>query len=57
MADVLAIDANAVSVAVEDMLAEDWTQQVYVSGIDGAAHLLHKRPGYGPLAIAQESEH
>ncbi|MFT4066730.1 tautomerase family protein [Paraburkholderia sp.] len=50
MMDVLALDAGAVSVAVEDVPAQQWMQQVYGPDIEGAGQRLVKRPGYGPLA-------
>jgi 4-oxalocrotonate tautomerase len=48
--DVLALDVNAISVAVEDVPAQKWMQRVYGSHIEGDSQRLVKRPRYGPLA-------
>jgi 4-oxalocrotonate tautomerase len=56
MMEVLALDARAISVAVEDVPAQKWMQQVYVPDIEGAAQRLFKNPGYGPLAETAEGD-
>ena len=56
MVDVLGIDANAVSIAMEDVPREDWMEQVYRPDIEAAADRLLKRPGYGPLASVSGNE-
>jgi 4-oxalocrotonate tautomerase len=48
--DVLDHDADAVSVAMEDVPAEDWMATVYEPEIVGRRSTLIKRPGYGSLA-------
>ena len=40
----------AVSVAIEEITANDWPEQVYRPDILGHAHQLYKKPGYNPLA-------
>ena len=50
MMEILAIDTEAISVAVEDVPADNWMQQVYGPDIEAAAERLLKRPGYGPAA-------
>lgn len=39
-----------VSVALEDVAAEEWMDAVYAPDIAGREALLTKRPGYGSLA-------
>lgn len=48
--DVLDHDADAVSVAMEDVPAENWMADVYEPEIVGRQATLIKQPGYGPLA-------
>lgn len=48
--DVLDHDADAVSVAMEDVPAEDWMATVYEPAIVGQQSTLIKRPGYGSIA-------
>ena len=45
--DVLGHDADAVSVAMEEVARENWMEQVYGPDIEGGADRLLKRPGYG----------
>jgi hypothetical protein len=48
----------SISVAVEDVPAQKWMQQVYGSHIEGDGQRLVKRPGYDPLAkLAQGDNH
>ncbi len=42
--------AEAVSVAIEDVGADEWMEQVYQPDIVANQPKLYKRPGYGPLA-------
>ena len=39
---------SAVSVGIEDVASEDWTEQVYNPDILGKSDTLYKRPGYDP---------
>ncbi|HTW72512.1 MAG TPA: tautomerase family protein [Acetobacteraceae bacterium] len=39
---------DAVSVCIEDVAANDWTEKVYQPDIIGNAARLYKKPGYGP---------
>ena len=39
---------DAVSVCIEDVAANDWTEKVYKPDIIGNAVRLYKKPGYGP---------
>ena len=52
VADVTAIarcEADAVSVAFEEVSSEDWTEKVYRPDILGYPDRLYKKPGYDPL--------
>ena len=44
------VGADAVSVAIEEITAKDWPEQVYRPDILGHADQLYKKPGYKPLA-------
>ena len=44
------VGADAVSVAIEEITANDWPEQVYRPDILGHADQLYKKPGYNPLA-------
>lgn len=50
MIDVLGLDPNAVSVAVEDVPMQDWMQQIYSPEIE----TVGERPSYGPLSDTPE---
>jgi 4-oxalocrotonate tautomerase len=39
---------DAVSVCIEDVAANDWTEQVYKPDIIGNSARLYKKPGYDP---------
>jgi len=39
---------DAVSVRIEEIAPEDWTEAVYKPDIIGGAGTLYKPPGYGP---------
>ncbi|MDJ0722655.1 MAG: tautomerase family protein [Desulfobacterales bacterium] len=41
---------RSVSIAVEEVLPEEWTQEVYIPEILEKADQLLKKPGYDPLA-------
>ena len=38
-----------ISVALEEVDPEDWTDKVYIPDIQGKWNLLYKRPGYNPF--------
>jgi 4-oxalocrotonate tautomerase len=40
---------ESVSVAVEDVAPEDWSEQVYGPGIKAKWDTVYRRPGYDPL--------
>ena len=40
--------ADAISVAIEDVRPEDWTETVYKPDILGKPETIYKEPGYGP---------
>ena len=40
---------QAVSVSIEDIEPDDWTETVYKPEIIGKADTLYKKPGYNPL--------
>jgi len=42
-------DEQAVSVSIEDVASEDWTEKVYKPDIAAKPDQLFKRPGYDPL--------
>ncbi|HUN44813.1 MAG TPA: tautomerase family protein [Acetobacteraceae bacterium] len=42
-------DADAVSVAVEDVAPNDWAEKVYKPDIAAHPDRLYKKPGYNPL--------
>ena len=44
------VGADAVSVAIEEVTAKDWPDQVYRSDILGHANQLYKKPEYSPSA-------
>jgi len=39
----------AVSVSIEDVEPDDWTEKVYKPDILGSGDRLYKKPGYNPL--------
>jgi 4-oxalocrotonate tautomerase len=47
---VLKLDADAVSVAIEDVTPKDWVEKVYKPDILGSEKKLYKKPGYNPLS-------
>jgi 4-oxalocrotonate tautomerase len=40
---------KSVSVAIEEVNPEEWTEKVYKPDILNSAHPLYKEPGYNPL--------
>jgi 4-oxalocrotonate tautomerase len=40
---------KSVSVAIEEVHPDDWTEKVYKPDILNSAHRLYKKPGYDPL--------
>jgi 4-oxalocrotonate tautomerase len=42
-------DEKSVSVAIEDVSSEDWTEKVYKPDILGNMDRVYKKPGYDPL--------
>jgi 4-oxalocrotonate tautomerase len=40
---------DAVSVGIEEIGAQDWTEQVYKPDILGKPQTIYKQPGYDPL--------
>jgi 4-oxalocrotonate tautomerase len=40
---------KSVSVAIEEVLPDDWTEKVYKPDILNSAHTLYKEPGYNPF--------
>jgi 4-oxalocrotonate tautomerase len=39
---------SSISVAIEDVVPQDWMSQVYEAEIAPRLESLHKKPGYGP---------
>jgi 4-oxalocrotonate tautomerase len=40
---------EAVSVSIEDVAPDDWTEKVYKPDIPSSSGKLYKKPGYNPL--------
>ncbi|TGQ64035.1 4-oxalocrotonate tautomerase [Mesorhizobium sp. M00.F.Ca.ET.186.01.1.1] len=40
---------RSISVGIEDIAPEDWTEKVYKPDIAARMDQLHKKPGYNPL--------
>jgi 4-oxalocrotonate tautomerase len=40
---------GSVSVAIEDIRKDDWTDKVYVPDIQQKSELIYKEPGYNPF--------
>ena len=49
VASIAKCELKSVSIAVEEVPSEDWTEKVYKPDILGKKHLLYKEPGYNPL--------
>jgi len=44
------VGSDAISVAIEEVSAGDWAEQVYRPDILAHPERLYKKPGYNPLA-------
>ncbi|MDR6817327.1 4-oxalocrotonate tautomerase [Neorhizobium sp. 2083] len=40
---------SSISVAIQDVPKDDWTDKVYVPDIQGQPDLIYKMPGYDPF--------
>ncbi len=40
---------EVISVALEEVDPEDWTDKVYIPDIEGKWNTLYKKPGYNPF--------
>lgn len=47
--NILGIEEKALSVAIEEVRPEDWTEKVYRPDIQSNLNKLYKKPGYDPL--------
>ncbi len=45
---VLKLDADSVSVGIEDVRPADWAEKVYKPDILGGSGKIYKKPGYAP---------
>ncbi|HUJ97015.1 MAG TPA: tautomerase family protein [Stellaceae bacterium] len=45
---VLRLDAESISVAIEDVAPKEWADKVYKPDILGSPGKLYKKPGYSP---------
>ncbi|EAM2837746.1 4-oxalocrotonate tautomerase [Salmonella enterica] len=45
----LGISDKFISLSIEDILKEDWVEDVYKPEIIGKSNNLYKKPGYDPL--------
>ncbi|HHH1032366.1 TPA: tautomerase family protein [Yersinia enterocolitica] len=45
----LGISDEFISLSIEDILKEDWVEEVYKPEIIGKSNNLYKKPGYDPL--------
>jgi 4-oxalocrotonate tautomerase len=43
------VTEQAVSVSIEDVTPDDWTEKVYKPDIVGNPDTIYKKPGYNPL--------
>ena len=48
--DVLNASEDSVSVAIEEIASDEWTEKVYDPDIRDKSDTLYKKPGYGPLS-------
>jgi 4-oxalocrotonate tautomerase len=48
--ETLGVDEKWVSVSVEEVSTEEWTDKVYTPDIQNTPGKLYRKPGYGPLA-------
>lgn len=49
LSKLLGISDEFISLSIEDILKEDWVEDVYKSEIIGKSNNLYKKPGYDPL--------
>ncbi|HEN3564840.1 TPA: 4-oxalocrotonate tautomerase family protein [Yersinia enterocolitica] len=49
LTDTLGIDEQFVSISIEDIIKENWVEDVYNPDIMEKSHSLYKKPGYDPL--------
>ncbi|HEN3577006.1 TPA: tautomerase family protein [Yersinia enterocolitica] len=49
LTDTLGIDEQFVSISIEDIIKENWVEDVYKPDIMEKSHSLYKKPGYDPL--------
>ena len=47
--DILDLGEESISVAVEEVAARDWAEQVYQPDIVSKPEQLYKKPGYNPF--------
>jgi 4-oxalocrotonate tautomerase len=47
--DIAKCAEKSVSVAIEEVNPDDWTDKVYKPDILNSTHTLYKEPGYNPL--------
>ena len=47
--EVLNSAEDSISVAIEEIKSEDWTEKVYKPDILGNAEKIYKKPGYDPF--------
>jgi 4-oxalocrotonate tautomerase len=52
---VLGCSEEAVSVAMQDVNPQEWTEKVYKPDILNTQCKLYKKPGYDPLASVQQT--
>jgi 4-oxalocrotonate tautomerase len=48
IADIAGYESKSISIAVEEVPPEEWTERVYKPAILAKNHLLYKEPGYKP---------
>ena len=49
--DIAQCAETSVSVAIEEVHPDDWTEKVYKPDLLNSAHTLYKEPGYNPLQV------
>jgi 4-oxalocrotonate tautomerase len=49
VADVAKCELKSISIAIEEVPSEEWTERVYKPDIQAKSHLLYKEPGYNPV--------
>ncbi|MBP0577792.1 tautomerase family protein [Labrys sp. LIt4] len=48
--DSLNSQEKSISVSIEDVAEDEWTQKVYIPDIQDKPALVYKKPGYDPFA-------